>query len=180
MKSTLFWLVVLVAPSAFADSQIIGDWESAKTQGTSAVESGDCALAWNLIWPWARKGQVEARAILAGGVVVAELTPPGSGKDAISRFRHAVILAVHGAAEGDRTATELLDGFLRIDIVLDMGGRPLKRCFEAGILPATCVGEAVKSGFVPDFRDYAREVDAVSKSAGAAQASCGSGNKNRE
>ena len=177
MKSTLIMLIAFIATTTLACAQITNNWETAKKQGEAAVDSGDCAQAWNLIWPWARSGQVEARAILAGGVFAAGLTPPGGSGDAISQFRHAVILAVHGAAEGDPAATELLHSLIRTELVSDMGGRKMKLCLEAGLAPHICVAEAVKLGFVPDFDAYAKEIDAVATLPGAAAAFCKLGNK---
>lgn len=172
MKSTLVTLLVFFITVSFAWAQTPGDWQAAKKQGATAVESGDCARAWDIIWPWARNGKIEARAILAGGVFAIGLTPPGSGMDAISRFRHALILAVHGAAEGDSVATELLYGYIRTEVVSEMGGRKMKQCLDAGHPPNRCVADAVKQGFVPSFEAYAQEIDVLSAVAGASAALC--------
>lgn len=154
-------LVALVAGATVACAQVPDDWDRSKTQAAAAVESGDCARAWNLIWPWARRGQVEARAILAGGAVANGLTPPGGSGDAVSQFRHALILSVHGAAGGDAKTMEMLRAVVRPELVSHMGGRALKRCLDAGNPPHRCVADAVEAGFVPDFESYADEIDAA-------------------
>lgn len=152
-------LSALFAGAAAACAQSPGHWDTTKAQGAAAVESGDCARAWTLIWPWARRGQIEARAILAGGVAAAGLTPPGGSGDSISQFRHAVILSVHGAAEGDTTATEVLRSLVRTEPVSQMGGHALVQCLDSGNPPRSCVANAVAAGFVPDFESYARQID---------------------
>ena len=150
----------------------LGDWEAAKTEAATTIDSGNCAGAWNLVWPWARRGNIEARAILATGVVAAGLIPPGSYGDAISQFRHSVILAVHGAADGDRATMELLNALIRTDLVSDMGGDRLKRRLDTDKPPRTCIATAIKDGFVPNFEDYSREIDANTSAPGAPAASC--------
>lgn len=155
-------LVALVAGATAACAQVPDDWDTAKAQAAAAVESGDCGRAWDLLWPWAGRGRIEARAILAGGVVAAGLTPPGGSGDAVSQFRHALVLSVHGAAGGDAKALEILRALVRPELVSRMGGRALKRCLDAGSPPRGCVADAVEAGFVPDFENYASEIDAAS------------------
>lgn len=172
MKLRTTALAALVAATTIACAEVPGEWEAAKKQAAAAVDSGDCASAWSLVWPWARSGNIEARAILATSMVAAGLTPPGSRGDAISLFRHSLVLAVHGAADGDRAATELLHALIRTELVSDMGGAQLKRCLDAGTFSRTCVANAVNDGFVPDFADYSIEIDATASATGAAEASC--------
>lgn len=164
MNRAALLLSALLVGALAACAQGPRDWDTAKARGAAAVESGDCARAWSLIWPWAKRGQIEARAILAGGVAAAGLTPPGGSGDAISQFRHGLILSVHGAAEGDRTATEILRSLVRSELVSQMGGQGLLQCLDSGTPPRPCVANAVAAGFVPDFESYARQIDDGSRS----------------
>lgn len=172
MKPAMTVVVTFIVMTAIACAKPSSDWEAAKTQAATTIDSGDCAGAWNLVWPWARRGNIEARAILATGVVAAGLIPSGSHGDAISQFRHSVILAVHGVADGDRATIELLNALMRSDVVSDMGGDRLKRCLDADTPARTCIANAINDGFVPDFGDYAREIDANASAPGAPAASC--------
>ncbi|NOX42164.1 MAG: hypothetical protein GXP19_00275 [Gammaproteobacteria bacterium] len=171
MKLRTIVMIAFITATAIACAQT-GDWGAAKAQAATAIDSGDCAGAWNLVWPWARKGNIEARAILATGVVAAGLIPPGGHGDAISQFRHSVILAVHGAADGDRATTVFLRALIRDNLISDMGGDRLKRCLDADTPPRTCVAGAINDGFVPDFEDYSREIDAYTSTPDAPAASC--------
>ncbi|MCP4341808.1 MAG: hypothetical protein GY799_23735 [Desulfobulbaceae bacterium] len=138
----------------------------------TAINSNDCATAWDLIWPWAQKGNLDARAVLATSIFVVQLTPPGICGDAISRFRHSVILAVHGATNGDPAATELLHALIKTKQIMAIGGGNLTRCFEMGKPPRLCVEEAVANGFVPSFEDYSKEIEIISASPNSHKASC--------
>lgn len=165
-------LIFLIAFSVPITAKSAETWESTQVLAAAAVDAGDCATAWKLIWPWARSGNIKARALLAGGMVAVGLIPPGSGQDALSRYRHAVIFGVYGAAGGERTAIEQLHALIGNGAVADLGGQKLDRCLGIDRDPQDCVTEAVTSGFVPDFDAYAREIDAAANLPGAGAASC--------
>ncbi len=172
LRTTASIAVIAITVMACAQ-QRLSDWETAKIQAMTAIDSGDCTGAWNLVWPWAREGNIEARAVLASGVVAAGLTPPGSHGDAVSQFRHSVILAVHGSADGDPVTMEFLNALIRTNLVSDMGGDKLKRCLDAADTPPhTCIASAINDGFVPGFQDYSREIDANASALGASAAFC--------
>jgi len=164
--TVLFW----VGPVAYAQKE--SDWEITKNKAASLINSKDCANAWQLIWPWARKGNIEARAILATAIYAAGLIPPNSTSDAITLFRHSLILSVHGSANGDPAALELLHALLREKLISDMGGSVLEGCLNIGTPPSKCVENAVIDGFVPSFYDYAREIDTLSRADWSLKASC--------
>lgn len=172
MKLCTITLFALLAAATMACAGANDDWAGAKKQASSAIDARDCSKAWNLVWPWAKRGNMEARAILATGMLAAGLTPPGGRADAISRYRDSVILAVYGAAGGDTAATELCLALIQNNLVSDMGGKRLAHCLKAGTAPQTCVDNAVNNGFVPDFESYSREIDAVASAPGAPKASC--------
>jgi hypothetical protein len=172
MRVLLLATGVMVALVTSACAQTSSRWGEVREQAGVAIMSGDCARGWDLIWPWARDGSVEARAILASGMLAAGLNPPGGRGDAVSRFRHSLILAVYGSAGGDAAATELLNALIRVEMVARMGGRELGTCLESGATHEVCVARSVKDGFIPDFSDYAREIDALASARGAPEASC--------
>lgn len=171
MKLRIPILFLVIYLSAVSCASATG-WQDIKKQALVAVNSNDCETAWNLIWPWAQRGNLEARAILATSMVVAKLTPPSNSDDAISRFRHFIILAVHGAANGDSAAVEVLYSLIKDKQIMDIGGRKLIRCFDAHKEPLFCVEEAVKDGFIPSFEDYVKEIEIMSKFSNLPRASC--------
>lgn len=166
---TLFTLLIIVTMACAGAND---DWIETKKQASSAIDAKNCSKAWELVWPWAKRGNVEARAILATGMLAAGLTVPGGRDDAITRYRDSVILAIHGAADGDAAATEMALALVRIDHVAKMGGAQFADCINAGTAPKTCVDNATSSGFVPDFAEYSREIDAVTSARGSPKASC--------
>lgn len=168
LRTPTLIIIVFLSTSSYA---LTSGWENTKKQALAAINSNDCATAWNLIWPWAQRGNLDARAILATSMVAVRLTPPGNS-DTISRFRHSVILAVHGVANGDPAATELLYALIKSKHIMDMGGRKLKRCVDAGKSPRLCVEKAVKDNFVPSFEDYSKEIGIISASPDLSRASC--------
>lgn len=171
---TLFFLVIMTTITC---AQSVDDWVSVKAKISDKVDSGDCAGAWDLIWPWAQRGSTEARAILAKGVAFNGLIPPGSYGDAISLYRHAVILAVYGVIDADSSTVKLLNKLIQTGPVLSIGGDKLKRCLNTANLARICTAQAIKSSFVPAFENYSREVNANAAIPGAPEASCYSGEK---
>lgn len=157
-------LTTLLASAVIGCTPTMVEWPTAKQRAAAHVDGADCAKAWDLLWPWAKNGRTEARAILAGGIHASGLTPPGASTDAVTRFRNLVILTVHGAADGDATTMTILKGLLASDLATNIGGRKLKTCLDAGRAPDVCVRVAIESGFVPSFAEYARQIDATASS----------------
>jgi hypothetical protein len=166
---TLFALLITVSTAC---ARANSDWIEAKQHASLAIDAGECSKAWELMWPRAKRGNVEARAILATGMLAAGLSLPGGRNDAITRYRDSIILAVHGAAGGDAAATEMSLGLVQNTLVSDMGGAQFAACLKADTAPQSCVDSAIKNGFIPDFANYAREIDAVASAPGASKATC--------
>ena len=172
MKLYTVTLIALLTTVSTACAQTNSDWIEAKQQASLAIDAGECSKAWELVWPWAKRGNVEARAILATGMLAAGLSLPGGRNDAITRYRDSLILAVHGAAGGDAAAKEMSLGLVQNSLVSDMGGAQFTACLKADTAPQTCVDSAIKNGFIPDFANYAREIDAVASAPGSPKATC--------
>ena len=169
-----------VAPLARAEGAT--DWPAAKQALAALVKSlktgGDCAEIWSIVWPWAKAGEPEARAILAASLFVYGLRPPGEA-DALALMRHNLVLTAYGALgatpvtkdqpskRGDAPTVVMghLFGLLQSKIVSDLGGDALKACLDGGKAPGMCVEEAVAQGFLPAFADYAADVDALAAAA---------------
>ncbi len=150
----------------------IAQWQAAKQQAALAFEAGQCGSAWKLIWPWARAGNAQARAMLATGAYAAGLMPPGMPADALARLRHTLVLAAHGAQANDAANDELLRSLLKTELLANAGGRELAQCLVATPAAKECVTEAVKTGLVPSFEAYAKELDELKQRNKQAAASC--------
>lgn len=168
----LIRLLALVAAVSSTATVLAESWTEAKPAIGEAVNERDCEQVWELTWPWAKAGESEARWGLATGVVTMGLMPPGVGRDAITRFRHVMVMSVHGAAAGQPSSTELLATVLPTDLQPVMG-RQLLRCLTDGKQPAQdCVDAAVAEGLVPSFAAYAAELDWLAAAAPDADATC--------
>lgn len=151
--------MLMAAGAMSADTQSATAWEEAKTRAVAYVDSGECDRAWDVLWPWAKSGQGEARAILAGGIFAAGLIPPGGTADTATRIRDMLTFAVHGLAGPGGGTREIVDGLLQSELVTAMGARELRRCLASDKAAAACVDVAVESGFVPEFADFAQDID---------------------
>lgn len=168
----LIRLLALVAAASSAATVLAESWAEAKLAIAEAVNERDCDQVWELTWPWAKAGESEARWGLATGVVTMGLMPPGAGRDTVTRFRHVVVMSVHGAAAGQPSSAELLATILPTDVEPVMG-RQLLRCLTDGKQPAQdCIDAAVAEGLVPSFTAYAAELDWLAAAAPEADATC--------
>jgi hypothetical protein len=155
-------------------------WEDAVELARSYVDEGDCSAAWNVVWPWAKDGKPEARTWLATVAVFRGLLPPSPGDDNISRSRHLLILLVHAVPFSadwpkhldEQVMMQFVRQLLAVESYYSIGGRDVIECLDETIELRECVDRAVEVGFVPDFGEYARELDAMSQWEFSHPASC--------
>lgn len=157
------------------------DWDAAKRDlgrivAAMKTDRTLCARMWDIVWPFAVAGEAEARAILAAGMFVYGLRPPGAD-DAFALMRHSIILTAYGAvgastapgegASASAAVMRHLFGLLQTPFVRDLGGDRLKTCLDEGGATRACLQGAVREGFVPDFADYAAETELLARHAPA-------------
>ncbi|MBM7067851.1 hypothetical protein [Actibacterium sp. 188UL27-1] len=150
---------------------VAADYAQIRDQALFALENGDCAKVWDMLWPHAKAGEVQARADLATLPYLRDFHYPGLAGDQISRTRDTLILAVHGAANGDPTAVETARAYLEVS----NAGRAVSSCLEGATDPsaaARCVEGAVADGVIPDFPSFALGLDTVATLDAALPARC--------
>lgn len=171
MAPLVRYFFILVALSSAGASSAEG-WAESKSAISEAIDKRDCARAWNLAWPWAKAGEGEARWGLATGVLSIGLMPPGVGRDAVTRYRHALVMAVHGASCGESAAVDLLVALLPKDMHIPIGQQLLACLTDGKLEPRVCVDTAVSDRLVPSFASYSAELDALAETAPGAEATC--------
>lgn len=124
-----------------------------------------CDKVWKTLWPWAKRGNMEARFLIFMLMVPPPdadiLYAPGNSGDYATTMRDALVMAVHSfdfeeesreRADYARTALSMFSG---------KSGRweRFARCARSG--KRGCGDIAVKDKLVPSFEDYALQIDAL-------------------
>jgi hypothetical protein len=171
LGGVLLVLFLAHASTARAQPENGADWDSALESADRLVRQGDCAAAWDVLWPWAKEGNTEARGYLAFAAGRFGMMPPSPGDDMVSADRYYLIIMVHGippreAWPSDGLANAMRGVLRRVIAELGaypIGGKELLECLETDIDPEECISNAVAHDLVPSFESFAREVDAVSE-----------------
>lgn len=148
------------------------EWAAAKANLEKLVSEGKCDDYWSAIWPFAKKGNLEARMILltllAPPVHGTQIIPPGSTGDLVSKLRDIIIMAVHSS---DYTGSEDFNQYykdLAYDLYTKQGfdesveGRAFLKCVS--LKSNDCATIGVKGKLVPSFDDYAKQIDTYTNS----------------
>jgi len=143
-------------------------WEAAADR-VFAIESAKisdderCLETWNILWPWAKKGNLEARVFIALRVVSFLHMPywrmPDDADDVLSRRRHAFIMIVHSSGIPDSGDEPTLNQIF-VDYIQGFsfpGKKSLLSCLQEP--KSLCAQGAVEQGVVPSFEVYAKEID---------------------
>ena len=171
--STIFLISMLNAGVAF--SKDVDTWESDKKKIENMSGESACEDRWNIIWKWAKKGNLEARYYMFVLMVplpdMSSLCVPSYDKDSASYRRDLLIWAAYSLdfVPGDEMGDEYIkirDSY-REDTKMwigDLGKESEKvqnliKCIESK--KNNCTEVAVEYGFVPSFKDYAKQVDAL-------------------
>lgn len=170
--SSLILIMMLSVGTPYAQSH--SDWTTAKTEAfRNLANEHDCEAFWNTVWPWAKQGETEARAMLASLVAWGGLMPPGSSDAYTSRFEHAVTLLIHGgfyAYPDPETGPDwglrnrLTRAFSGDDGLLNRQFKDMSICIGKGAQTKDCIDQSVKAGLVQPFSDYAAKIDILSQS----------------
>lgn len=172
--ATIVWAVSLLGACASAQNSVAPDetssgWLAVKERFGNLGNAGRCDEQWDVLWPWAKKGKGEARALLLFIMVPPPDMPhvfaPGNTGDFVSRMRDAEIMAIHSY---DYKPNEKVHEAYE-DVVYQLGvnagfadsieGREFLACVKSK--SKSCADIAVKGKLVPSFEDYARQVDAL-------------------
>ena len=138
------------------------EWQSdIRPQAIAALEAGRCDVFFDLVWPYTRSGQPEATLLLASAIYSRGLTPPGAGKDVLSRLRGVMSGYAVAARTGEPHAVEMLGALLQADLFEEGGGRQHAACLETNPDKSACVDEALRSDLFPHFGQWADEIEAI-------------------
>lgn len=131
-----------------------------------------CYETWNVLWPWAKKGNLEARAMLFVAITpfmhIGAVAVPGNNGDSITTMRDSLIMAVHSegykGGDSERAFMNALNEFRQsiykgFALNSYSSGREFLECVQKK--KQGCSTIAVTEGLVPSFEDYAREKDAL-------------------
>lgn len=141
-------------------------------QTKALLSRGDCAGAWNLLWPRVRDRDATATAMLIDAMNTHGLKRPGLNQDAISWERDLLVLNLHYLPYLENLSATDVGAFFTTGIVRHTG-QELEACIrDRRVAVAGCVSWAVENRWFPDFPTYAREVDAVAALPNALPASC--------
>lgn len=129
-------------------------------RGVSMVARGDCAGGWDVLWPKARAGDAQAKASLAQAMRQYRLVPPGSSRDLVSWYRHAVIMSLHGMGTADRLDAQ--DVGRLVNRTKFLWDREFDECLSSASSPAACADKQIDRRLVPSWENYIAEINALS------------------
>jgi len=162
-------LTQIPASPLFADDTVVELRSNAKAE----YESNGCTGVWNYLWPMAKRGSGDARALLAAYIIYVQLDPTGRSSDIFSAIRTTVFFSAHALEGSDALLDERTEGYpytfretilevFRRPSIAREGGSHFLSCLEAK--DATdCIAVYENMGFLPGFESYAAEVDAMAR-----------------
>ena len=128
-----------------------------------------CATAWDMVWPWAKAGNLEARHFLHRFLVKniptrIPILPPGEESTGDSFLENAVTLAIyaHDHSSDDRneiislTKTQARAFYKKVGLSEGRGKR-FFGCVEGG--GQNCMQIAIEDGIVDPYEVYAERID---------------------
>lgn len=172
MKSIIAFfasIIVAITFSTSARSDDTSDWAADKARLEQLVNEGRCEGYWDVLWPWAKKGNDEARELLLMSLVppphMDGICSPGSTCDWITQMRDATVMAVHSSPfSRDAYAEAARFVFEEWEIKKLPQGKDFIHCAlteNAGDNAADCASIAVNANISPSFDEYAQQIDAM-------------------
>lgn len=167
-KLFLYFMALLALIPSLALGKEPVSWEQDKARFEKQIfpkgnEEKKCQAAWNLLWPWARKGNLEARALLLMDAYTNGRIMPGRNRDWITVSRDMMILAVHSAGVEGETYNKILDEQYKTEFAKSVFSKGSDlNCFVQS-RSQDCTKTAVAHHVVPSFKQYADEIDLLIK-----------------
>ncbi len=169
MRSTLLLtaMFVCIALSTSVSAKEDPEWLDKTRNAPRLLQAKDCADLWNVLWPEAKAGDLEARAILFYFMIpppdLTFLYAPGNSGDLVSRQRDITTMAVHSQAydgpfePGYRDL--VYERFVSAGFAISLKGDQFLECVKTS--GDNCADIAVKAKLVPSFEDFAKQIDAM-------------------
>jgi hypothetical protein len=153
------------------------EWSEDKIKLEKLTSEGKCDEYWDVLWPWAKQGNLEARRLLfiisAVQLHMPEVYPPGRSGDLISHVRDIIILGLHSLpnqnsgtiTDQDKIFIETLTEFITYyasAFQLNSASKAEKfmECWSKE-KTQKCTKLAVDNGFIPSWESYSAEIDAL-------------------
>lgn len=172
-RLTIILPVLFLSSLAYAEESKTDDreFETALEKFKLLQNEGKCDEYWNVFWPLAKKGNLNARQALyylvSFKLHMDDISAPGKSRDEVTQLRDYVILAVHSLGAKPPGYEEIakqryedlhfrIFGFHKEH----SRGYDFYKCYKETPSPA-CADIAVKHEAVPSFEDYASEIDAA-------------------
>ena len=172
--STLsFCAALFLSQSLLAQDDV--SWSTDRKHVEGILKSGNvdenlCQDAWGTLWSWAKRGNLDARAMLSFYLLpppyMSIILMPGRSSDYISRTRDALVVSTHSVGghldeqQEDDFYYSLLTSLYSELPFRNIGGAKVLMCLQEK-RSSTCADVAVKAKLVPSFDVYAAEVDAL-------------------
>jgi len=145
-------------------------------QAGEAYKREDCRGAWDMVWPFAKKGNHEARYFLHGTMVDRMIPPGDSGHPRSIFLRHNLTLAAYGTlaraqpgmGDPNHRGTRVEIPNLINALTLGAKGDRVAQCYKSASPFQTCLDLAVSLGVVQKFEEYALSTEAAARETGLA------------
>lgn len=163
---TLMTFVSVSCNISYAFAEDDGKWASDKSRLEALVNEGRCEEYWNLLWPWAKKGNYEARYYLSSLLISFpygdRICSPGSHCDLVSTFYDSVVFAIHSSGyKKDKAFNNFADSLYEMfGFSRSVGGQKFLDCLKQKS-PRDCAAVAVSENVVPSFEEYAYRIDSL-------------------
>lgn len=158
-------LLLLVSNVALADAskttpenKMFSSWENDKDQAIKLIHGGDCERGFQILWPYVKQGNVEAK---EGLLYFMHFEPflnlPGRSGDYVSRVRDILILTIHEPQIKDQQLGRTYLSYLK---GLD-SDKTFAKC--VGEKREECIQDLIRRKIIPPIQNYFTEIDVLSK-----------------
>lgn len=169
MKAILAFFAAIIVATTFstsARSDDASDWAADKARLEQLANEGRCEGYWDVLWPWAKKGNDEARELLLVSLLpgphMEGVCSPGSQCDFVTHMRDIIIVAVHASPIQYKEYKEAVNSYFQQWGFEDVKqGKEFMECFNNTTSDKDCASLAVGANIVPSFEEYAAQIDAM-------------------
>lgn len=158
----------IVAEAAHANSDDSA-WIEDRQLLQGLLKEHACDRVWTTLWPWAKRGNMEARFLIFMLMVPPPdadfLRAPGNSGDYATTMRDALVMAVHSLDFDDHSSERAHYREVTVNLLRSIGRDdspdvgPVLTCMRRS--RTGCSEIAVKEMLVPSFDDYVRQIDAL-------------------
>lgn len=164
----LLWFTPVIAEDSWPVLEGADDpaWIADKKRAEALFETDNCDDYWQIVWPWVKKGNMDARVLLWVRTVPMMHMPvvrPPASEDIVTHLRHLLITTIHhsGILIGDDGDT--LDQYVySLFPLIEHLSVHFQECINDAPSPK-CAEIAVEEKIIPSFENYVAEIDMLMK-----------------